>query len=78
MAACQPYDCVISPVAPVSAFAAEWAMPSNDPARAMEHIGYTLPFNMSELPAAGIGCGHTTQGLPVGLQIAGRRHDDPG
>ena len=78
VAACQPFDFVISPVTPVSAFAAEWAMPSNDPRRAMEHIGYTLPFNMSEQPAASIDCGHTADGLPIGLQIVGRRHDDLG
>ena len=77
-AACQPFDAVISPVAPVSAFAATWAMPTNDPLRAMEHIGYTLPFNMGEQPAISVPCAHTAAGLPIGLQIAGRRHDDLG
>ncbi len=77
-AACQPFDVVISPVAPVSAFAAEWAMPTNDPLRAMEHIAYTLPFNMSEQPAISVPCACTASGLPIGLQIAGRRHDDLG
>ena len=78
VAACHAFDFVISPVAPVSAFAAEWAMPSNDPLRAMEHIAFTLPFNMSEQPAISVPCATTTTGLPIGLQIAGRRHDDPG
>ena len=78
VAACHAYDFVISPVAPVSAFAAEWAMPSNDPLRAMEHIGFTLPFNMSEQPAVSVPCAATASGLPIGLQIAGRRHDDLG
>jgi Asp-tRNA(Asn)/Glu-tRNA(Gln) amidotransferase A subunit family amidase len=78
MAACQPFDCVLSPVAPVSAFPAEWPMPSNDPLRAMEHIGFTLPFNMSEQPAISLPWKHTTAGLPIGLQVAGRRHDDLG
>ena len=76
--ACHAYDFVISPVAPVSAFAAEWAMPSNDPLRAMEHIAYTLPFNMSEQPAISVPCASTAAGLPIGLQIIGRRHDDLG
>jgi aspartyl-tRNA(Asn)/glutamyl-tRNA(Gln) amidotransferase subunit A len=31
---------------------------------------------MSEQPAASIDCGRTTSGLPIGLQIIGRRHDD--
>jgi aspartyl-tRNA(Asn)/glutamyl-tRNA(Gln) amidotransferase subunit A len=78
VAACQPCDFVLSPVAPVLAFAAEWAMPTNDPLRAMEHIAYTLPWNMSEQPAASIDCGHAANGLPIGLQIIGRRHDDLG
>ena len=78
VAASAPFDFVISPVAPVSAFPAEWPMPSNDPLRAMEHIGFTLPFNMSEQPAISVPCAHTAAGLPIGLQITGRRHDDVG
>jgi aspartyl-tRNA(Asn)/glutamyl-tRNA(Gln) amidotransferase subunit A len=78
VAACQPFDFVISPVAPVSAFAAEWAGPTNDPLRAMEHIAFTLPFNMSEQPAISVPCAHTVAGLPIGLQIIGQRHDDLG
>ena len=44
----------------------------------MEHIGFTVAYNMSEQPAASIDCGHTRAGLPIGLQIAGKRHDDLG
>src|SRR5690606_31336684 len=71
VAATARFDFVISPTSPVPAFPAEHAMPTNDPARAMEHIGFTLPFNMSEQPAASVGCGFTAAGLPIGLQIAG-------
>ena len=76
--ACSPFDFVISPVAPLVAFAAEWASPTNDPMRPLEHIGFTVPFNMSEQPAASINCGYTQAGLPIGLQIAGARFDDLG
>ena len=76
--ACQRFDIVLSPTAPMPAFAAELPCPTNDPARPFEHIAFTLPFNMSEQPAASIDCGHTAQGLPIGLQIIGRRHDDLG
>ena len=31
---------------------------------------------MSEQPAASINCGYTADGLPIGLQIVGHRHDD--
>ncbi len=78
VAACQPFDFVLSPVAPIPAFAAELPCPTNDPARPFEHIAYTLPFNMSEQPAASINAGYTASGLPIGLQIAGRRFDDLG
>ena len=78
VAACRPHDFVISPVAPISAFPAEWPSPTNDPLRAMEHIAYTLPWNMSEQPAVSVPCGHTDRGLPIGLQIVGQRHDDLG
>ena len=33
---------------------------------------------MSEQPSASINCGHTSAGLPIGLQITGHRHDDLG
>ncbi|HEX78360.1 MAG TPA: amidase [Dehalococcoidia bacterium] len=32
----------------------------------------TAPFNISGWPAASVPCGFSTQGLPIGLQIAGR------
>jgi Asp-tRNA(Asn)/Glu-tRNA(Gln) amidotransferase A subunit family amidase len=78
VAACAPYDFVLAPVSPVPAFAAEWASPLDDPARPFEHIAFTLPYTMSEQPAASIDCGRTRAGLPIGLQIIGRRHDDLG
>ncbi|CAN7417387.1 amidase [Variovorax sp. LjRoot290] len=78
VAATQPYDYVISPVSPNTSFAAEWAYPTNDVATAMDHIGFTLPYNMSEQPAASVNCGYDSNGVPIGLQIAGRRFDDLG
>jgi aspartyl-tRNA(Asn)/glutamyl-tRNA(Gln) amidotransferase subunit A len=78
VAACRAFDYVISPVSPVPAFPAEYASPTNDPLRPLEHIGFTVPFNMSEQPAASINCGYTSGGLPIGLQIVGQRFDDLG
>ena len=77
-AACRAYDYVLSPTAPVAAFAAELPSPTNDPLRPLEHIGFTVAFNMSEQPAVSINCGYTRSGLPIGLQIAGNRFDDLG
>nr|WP_222622346.1 amidase [Ramlibacter albus] len=76
--ACRAFDFVISPVSPVPAFPADYASPTNDPLRPLEHIGFTVPFNMSEQPAASINCGYTSTGLPIGLQVAGQRFDDLG
>jgi aspartyl-tRNA(Asn)/glutamyl-tRNA(Gln) amidotransferase subunit A len=78
LAACASFDFVLSPVAPVSAFAAEDASPTNDPLRAMEHIAFTLPYNMSEQPCISVPCAFTATGLPIGVQIIGQRHDDLG
>jgi aspartyl-tRNA(Asn)/glutamyl-tRNA(Gln) amidotransferase subunit A len=76
--ACRAFDYVISPTSPVPAFPAALPSPTNDPLRPLEHIGFTVPFNMSEQPAASINCGYTTAGLPIGLQIVGQRFDDLG
>lgn len=78
LTAIRPYDFLIGPVSPNPPFPAEHASPTNDPARAMAHIAYTVPFNMSEQPAISVPAGFTPDGLPVGLQIAGRRFDDVG
>jgi len=81
VAACAPFDVVLSPTSPIPAFAAELASPTGDPQRPFEHIAFTLPYNMSEQPALAINAGYTSQGLqplPIGLQIIGRRFDDAG
>jgi aspartyl-tRNA(Asn)/glutamyl-tRNA(Gln) amidotransferase subunit A len=76
--ATQPFDYVLSPVSPVPTYPAEWETPTNDVKRPLEHISFTMPYNMSEQPAASINCGYTKEGKPVGLQIAGHRFDDSG
>jgi aspartyl-tRNA(Asn)/glutamyl-tRNA(Gln) amidotransferase subunit A len=76
--ATQPFDYVLSPVSPVPTYPAEWETPTNDVHRPLEHISFTMPYNMSEQPAASINCGYTKDGKPIGLQISGRRFDDLG
>ncbi len=37
---------------------------------------FTFPFNMTGQPAASVPCGFTKAGLPIGLQVVGRRFAD--
>jgi aspartyl-tRNA(Asn)/glutamyl-tRNA(Gln) amidotransferase subunit A len=76
LAATHGFDVVLSPVAPVAAFPAEWHGPTNDPGTAMAHIAYTAPYNFSEQPAATVNAGSTGDGRPIGVQFAGRRFGD--
>ncbi|MDP8919891.1 MAG: amidase [Pseudomonadota bacterium] len=78
VAATHRFDFVISPVAPCVAYQAELASPIHDPEEPFEHIGYTVAFNMSDQPASSVNAGFTKAGLPIGLQIIGRRFDDVG
>lgn len=75
-AATHGFDAVLSPVAPNGAAPAEWHAPTNDPDTALEHIAYTLPYNLSEQPAATVNAGFDEAGRPIGLQIAGHRFQD--
>jgi aspartyl-tRNA(Asn)/glutamyl-tRNA(Gln) amidotransferase subunit A len=76
--AIRPYDFILSPVSPVPSFPAEWASPVNDPVKPFEHICFTVAANMSDQPAVSVHAGLTAAGLPIGLQITGKRFDDLG
>jgi aspartyl-tRNA(Asn)/glutamyl-tRNA(Gln) amidotransferase subunit A len=39
-------------------------------------LSLTRPANISGLPAISMPCGFSREGLPIGLQIIGRRHDE--
>ncbi|WP_394289033.1 amidase [Microbacterium sp.] len=77
VAATENFDAVLSPVAPMAAFPAEWPMPWGfDADVQMAHIGFTLPYNMSGQPATSVNAGFTADGRPIGLQVSGRRFAD--
>jgi aspartyl-tRNA(Asn)/glutamyl-tRNA(Gln) amidotransferase subunit A len=78
VAACQPFDHVVSPVSPILPYEAELPAPGNDPHNALPHIAFTAPYNMSEQPAASINWTASGDGLPIGVQLVGRRFDDAG
>jgi aspartyl-tRNA(Asn)/glutamyl-tRNA(Gln) amidotransferase subunit A len=78
VAATERCDIVLSPVAPMAAFPAEWPMPWGEGDEAMSHVGFTAPYNMSGQPAGTTNCGFTHDGRTIGLQVSGRRFDDVG
>ncbi len=73
------YDLLLTPTIAVSPFAAGTEGPAAVAGRAVERFGwtpFTYPFNLSGNPALTVPAGFTQAGLPVGLQIVGRRFDE--
>jgi Asp-tRNA(Asn)/Glu-tRNA(Gln) amidotransferase A subunit family amidase len=66
------HDFLLAPVMAILPYEAELAWPPAGTA----HNPFCFPFNMSEQPAASIHGGFSRDGLPVGLQIIGRRFGD--
>jgi aspartyl-tRNA(Asn)/glutamyl-tRNA(Gln) amidotransferase subunit A len=77
----EAWDFLLTPAVSVAAFPAEKLMPDHWPQHDWDWVSwaeFSYPFNMSWNPAASVPCGFTGDGLPVGLQIVGRRFDDLG
>ena len=76
------YDLLLTPTLPVPPFAAGRIGPeagASAPAGLLpfaDWIPFTYPWNLTGQPAATVPCGFTRDGLPVGLQIVGRRFAD--
>lgn len=76
------YDLLLTPTLPVPAFAAGLIAPeagASAPPGLLpfpDWIPFTYPWNLTGQPAATVPCGFTGDGLPVGLQIVGRRFAD--
>ena len=77
----EDWDFLLTPAVSVAAFPADLLMPAHWPPHAWDWVSwaeFSYPFNMSWNPAASVPCGFTGEGLPVGLQVVGRRFDDLG
>ena len=74
----EPYDFVLSPTSPILPYEAELPCPGNDARNALPHIAFTVPYNMSEQPASSLNWTASADGLPIGVQVIGRRFDDAG
>lgn len=71
------YDLILTPA--VATPALPVGQDLRDPDRETHFIDwapFSYPFNMTRQPAISIPCGLTRSGLPIGLQIVGRRYDD--
>jgi len=73
-----PYDVLLTPTLPVTAFPAGQDHPETvcgRPSSPYGWLAFTYPFNLTGHPAATAPAG-LSQGLPVGLQIVGQWRDD--
>jgi Asp-tRNA(Asn)/Glu-tRNA(Gln) amidotransferase A subunit family amidase len=75
----QKYDLLLSPTVATAAFEHGILYPSTIDGKAVSReasSAFTFPFNMTGEPSASVPCGFTRDGLPIGLQITGRRFED--
>jgi len=72
------YDLLLTPTLCLPAFPLGIVGPREVAGRDVTHLGWTLcyPFNYSGQPAVSVPAGWTASGLPVGIQIVGRRLED--
>src|SRR5256885_4024767 len=77
----ETYDLLLTPTIACPPFPIGLDNPSEIAGKRVEPyawIPFTFPFNLTGQPAASVPCGFTKDGLPIGLQIVGRRFDDAG
>jgi len=77
------YDLLVTPTLPCTAFKPEWLetgtiFPKVDKKalNITSWMTFTYPFNLTGLPAASIPSGWDNSGLPIGMQIVGKRFDE--
>lgn len=73
------YDLLLTPALSVAAFPVQYLIPPHweqHPWDWLRWAGFSYPFNLTGLPAATCPCGFTSEGFPVGLQIAAGRFQD--
>ena len=75
------YDVLLTPAMQLTAFPVGQVMPTEIEGRAVDPeredwCAFCYPANLTGHPAASVPCGFDRDGLPIGLQILGRRFDE--
>lgn len=68
------YDVLLAPVAPTPAF--KLGENTNDPIKMYLADVMTVPASLAGLPAISVPAGKSESGLPIGVQLIGKRRDD--
>lgn len=81
LAALERFDLLLAPTQPgpapsIASGRARVSSKENAGGRFFTRRSYTTPFNLAATPAISVPCGFTRAGLPIGLQLAGRRYDE--
>jgi len=80
----EQYDLLLTPQMPLGAWSKQPG-PNEGPKEIdgtpapdmFDRLPFTYPFDLTGQPAMTVPCGFTDEGLPVGLQIVGRRFEEP-
>jgi Asp-tRNA(Asn)/Glu-tRNA(Gln) amidotransferase A subunit family amidase len=75
----ESYDLLLCPTTAISAFPIDAGPPTHIKGKPLNNLlGWflTYPINMTGNPAASIPCGVDAAGLPIGMQLIGKRFDD--
>ncbi|MGH7810607.1 MAG: amidase family protein, partial [Candidatus Binatia bacterium] len=67
-------DVIVTPTSPTTAF--KLGEKTKDPLQMYLSDIYTISANLAGLPALSLPCGFDRQGMPIGMQIIGKRFDE--
>ncbi|MEX2715824.1 MAG: amidase [Candidatus Sigynarchaeum springense] len=80
MLACfKDFDLLATPTVASTAFELGTMFPAKIAGKNVSPTGwmpYTFPFNLTGQPAITVPCGFSSEGLPIGLQLVGKKFDD--
>ena len=70
----EKYDVIVTPTSPTTAF--KLGSKSNNPMEMYLADICTVSINIAGLPAISIPCGKDAEGMPIGMQLIGKRFDE--